>query len=251
MDLAEFQEIVRAELRPKDLLREKGLVLYSSVHSFRKWPTGVYVLGLDPGGTPGIHRTIDEDIERKEMFRKGYSALKDERWDRPSGKDKYQPGEHPYQRHALQALDLLGYDKEDDVPVSNAIFNAQPDARTLRRYPRFQDFKDACWQVHKRFLEVIQPRSILCLGASESLSSFSLIKEWSNGTYHEMTLDSPGERQTASGGKFGSVRFPFLEARTFLIGIKHPSWIRGRELPEKMANRLRKARERGMGKSGL
>lgn len=246
MDIHKFQEIVTEELGKKGLLSEKGRVLYSSVHSIRKWRTGVYVFGLDPGGTPDKHKTIIDDIGRKEMNDKGYCALKDEEW------GGYDSGRQPYQIHALQALCLLGYDIEtDDIPVSNAIFSAQPDANRLRQYPRFQEFKDASWGVHKRLLEVVQPKSILCLGASENLSSFSLLKKWSNGTFVQVDLDSQGERQTAVGGKFGSVSFPFLQDRTFLIGIKHPSRIRSQELPEKMRNRLAKARDFGMGKLSL
>jgi hypothetical protein len=246
MHINKFRGIVREKLGPGGLLDEKGRVLYSSVHSLREWRTGVYVLGLDPGGTTDDHKSIGDDIQRNEMNERGYCALTKERW------DKWEMGEHPYQRHALQALDLLGYCAEtDDIPISNAIFSAQPDAQSLRQHPRFPDFKAACWEVHKKLLEVIRPKLILCLGCSETLSSFSLVKEWSNDTYQQIDIQGQGERQTASGGKFGSVKFNFLEDRKFLIGIKHPSYIRSRELPVEMGIRLARARELGMGKSPL
>lgn len=242
-DFGAFEELVKEELGAKGLLDEKGRVLYSSVYSIRKWPIGVYVLGLDPGGSPEEHKTIREDIGQREMRVRGYSALRDERW------RKHAPGTLPYALHALQALQLLGYDIEsDEIPVSNAIFSAQRDAINLRHHPRIADFKVACWGVHMKLLEIIQPKSILCLGVDENLSSWSLVKKWSNHTFRQIDVEGEKEKQTASGGKFGSVQFSFLDKRTILIGIKHPSRMRGKDLPEKMRDRLVTARKLGLGK---
>jgi hypothetical protein len=100
MHINKFRGIVRKKLGPGRLLKEKGRVLYSSVHSLREWRTGVYVLGLDPGGTPDDHKSIGDDIQRNEMNERGYCVLIKERW------NKCEMGEHPYEQHALQALRL-------------------------------------------------------------------------------------------------------------------------------------------------
>jgi hypothetical protein len=246
LDAREFQEVVKEELGPKGLLTVPGHVLYCDVGSIRHWPGGIYVLGLDPGGTPDEANTIGEDISRPEMTTAGYCALTDNRWhDRP-------PGTSPYQRNTLEAIGLLGYDaKRDHVPISNAIFAAFPNADELGRHPRFKDLKKACWGVHRRLIQVIRPKLILCLGAGNGLSSFSLLREWSLGTYTQIDVNSPEEVQTPSIGKFGSVKFDFLPQRTFLVGIKHPSYIRPiGHFRKELKERLERARDNlGIGNS--
>jgi hypothetical protein len=144
-----FVAFAREQLR--DILDVSGQVLYSGASTLR--PGEVYLLGLNPGGDPNnprlltIRQSLDDlvstDSERRE--KNSYMMT----W----------PSSNTLRRRVIWLLTRLRVNVED-VAASNLIFPRSRDEKTCQ----YERYADACWAVHERILEIVQPRVVIVYG---------------------------------------------------------------------------------------
>lgn len=165
------------ELIPSSLMSRSGSVFYSGRSAF----TGnrqLYLLGLNPGGSPESQRneTIQWHTARVLNEKpKEWSEYQDERW---LGKPAGTHGLQPRVLHLLRELNL----QPRNVPASNVIF-----VRTAREQELNEEFAilaEECWPFHERVIRELKIKTVLCfgqtagdwvrkrLGASESIGVF-------------------------------------------------------------------------------
>lgn len=153
--LAEF---ARTEL--KDLLHMSGRVLYSSHETLK--PGNLYLLGHNPGGDPveqaehTIGRALDELPARTQ------NAYLDERWKGNS------IGRSLLQQRVCWMLAELGQVTRD-VAASNILFNRARDENASE----FEKYVNRFWPVHRKIIEIVQPRMILTFSGS----GYSFLRE--------------------------------------------------------------------------
>ncbi|MFA7382966.1 MAG: uracil-DNA glycosylase family protein [Desulfurivibrionaceae bacterium] len=142
---------------PDELINKSGAVFYSGRNAF-SGNKDLYVLGLNPGGSPDkqfsdtIKSSIKQILENKAY---DWSAYRDELW------GKVNPGTWGMQPRVLHLFSNLGLNP-GDIPSSNIIFvrsqreiNIRKDADQLSEY---------CWPFHRAVIEELKPKAILCFG---------------------------------------------------------------------------------------
>ena len=106
-----------AKLIPKDLLNESGSVFYSGSLAWRA-ATPLYVLGVNPGGSPDSQATETVAWHTDKVIRMepdNWSAYRDESWKGAP------PGTWGMQPRVLHMMNALGMDP-GQIPASNLIF---------------------------------------------------------------------------------------------------------------------------------
>lgn len=143
---------------PPSLLRRSGSLFYSGPSAF-EGDRRLYILGLNPGGSPSAQaeETVERDVSEWKALSQPWSAYVDEAWQgRPPGTH----GMQPRMRHMFNQLEL----DLRQVPASNVVFvrsanEASLAAEKARLLPQ-------CWPVHDAVIRGLGVRVILCLGGT-------------------------------------------------------------------------------------
>lgn len=140
------------------MAHKSGSVFYSGRLAFSK-PSSVYVLGLNPGGSPlrQATETVKDDLDAWNDRPRDWSRYLDESW---RGK---LPGRHGMQPRIRHMFDTLGLDLRA-TPASNAVFVRTKSEADLRR--EGAGLFDRCWSFHEAVLERLGVRTVLCLGST-------------------------------------------------------------------------------------
>ncbi len=143
-------------LVPSSLHERSGSVFYSGRSAFAQ-PSDLYILGLNPGGSPIAQsgETIGKDIEASLSGRQDWSAYQDDSW---QGRC---PGTWRMQPRVLHLLRGLGRDPRR-TPASNVVL-----VRTAREADLRKDkaaLLAACWPVHAAVIEALEVKAIVCFG---------------------------------------------------------------------------------------
>ena len=144
---------------PTNLLNESGTVFYSGRDAFSN-PSDLYLLGLNPGGSPVIQARETLSWHSNRVLHEepnNWSAYRDESW------RNTQPGTcgmQPRVLHLLRRLDR----NPGHVPSSNLIFVRS--AREIDLKGREHELADACWAFHERVINTLNIKVILCFGGT-------------------------------------------------------------------------------------
>jgi hypothetical protein len=148
-----------------DMMCMKGQMLYSGRETLR--PGTFYFLAFNPvddGTNPILHEWPFD--------RTNWSAYTDQCWTCGLERDCRQ---HEKERHQVQVIGMM--EREfDTVPqetfATNLIFVESRHAEDI--YSR--GLCDLFWPIHKRFLSVVRPKYIVCLGYGDPASAFSVVR---------------------------------------------------------------------------
>lgn len=201
--------IGEAQEKLKDYLKCPGNILYSASDTLR-CPNGLYVLGINPT----IGRTEQKSKITLEMRLKELPKKTDNDYEAEWGATK--PGAAKLQMGIKCVIKCLGFELEKTC-ASNLIF-FQSKADGIR-----PDWADICWPVHKKILQVIQPRIILACGnanGSPWKSPYTYIKNLKDLKARE---GWPGK----SGHGHYQLKKCMLDIdgqEVLLIGLPHLSW---------------------------
>ena len=141
---------------PPTILARSGSLFYSGPSAF----TGhrpLYILGLNPGGSPitQADETVERDVTDWKALSGPWSAYLDESWQgRPPGTH----GMQPRMRHMFDKLDL----DLREVPSSNVVFvRSANEAALAAEKARLLSL---CWPMHEAVMHNLCIRTVLCLG---------------------------------------------------------------------------------------
>lgn len=149
---------VLVRLVPDHLLHRSGSVFYSGRSAFQR-PSRLYVLGLNPGGSPlqQNEETVERDLADWFTLPERWSAYKDESWlGRPPGTCGMQP-------RVLHLFNELGVNARE-VPASNVIFVRSATEATLEGAKG--ELLPACWLVHQRVIDELGVEVVICFGST-------------------------------------------------------------------------------------
>ena len=141
---------------PEQLLSRSGSIFYSSSSAFRSQQP-LYLLGLNPGGSPVemATNTIKKQFAAWRTIEHSWSAYVDESWqNKPAGTH----GMQPRIRHLF---DSLGVELRD-VPASNVVFARTSNEAALKAEKAI--LLQQCWPVHEAVINHLGVKTILCLG---------------------------------------------------------------------------------------
>lgn len=147
-----------ADRIPKHLLERSGKVFYSGRNAFSA-PCPIYMLGVNPGGSPDDHRAETVESHTNAVLHSlppNWSAYRDESWEGAA------PGTYGMAPRVLHLLNGLGLDP-GSVPASNLVFVRSRREAHIHAND-MSTMADACWPFHAHAIEVLQPRVILCFG---------------------------------------------------------------------------------------
>jgi hypothetical protein len=141
-----------------DVHRRSGSVFYSGRSAFSR-PTALYLLGLNPGGSPERQaaETVDVDIDQFRTQAADWSAYADERWEGRA------PGTCGMQPRVLHMLARLGLDPRQ-VPASNVVFVRSRNEAGLQAEK--QHLLASCWPVHATVIASLGVRTVVCFGGT-------------------------------------------------------------------------------------
>jgi hypothetical protein len=150
-----------------------GAVLYNGWSSVR--PGLLYLMGLNPGGDPDtIRETVLESID---SMKDDHCAYTDECWIRthlPECDLEKCKGKSRHQRGVCALVDTFCPEISiKDVFATNAVFLRSKNQYSLKGP---WELWEKCWLVHRLLLSIVRPKLILCLGNSDGLSAFSLLR---------------------------------------------------------------------------
>jgi hypothetical protein len=144
---------------PSSLLGESGKVFYAGRQAFAE-PSPLYVLGVNPGGDPDSHcdETVGSHTSKVlDELPADWSAYRDESW---LGAAPGTWGMAPRILHLFRQLDL----SPGRVPASNLIFVRSRREALIKE--RKNELASLCWPFHEQVINELQPRVVLCLGAT-------------------------------------------------------------------------------------
>jgi hypothetical protein len=147
-----------AALVDPDLYDRSGKVFYSGRAAFSA-PAPVYLLGLNPGGSPvqQAEQTIGRNLEAWRSRPTRWSDYLDESW---AGMPPGTYGMAPRIRHLFERLSL----DPREVPASNVVFVRS--AREADLAAEKQELLDKCWRVHSAVIQALGISTIVCLGGT-------------------------------------------------------------------------------------
>lgn len=143
---------------PEQLLVLSGKVFYSGRNAFSE-PCNLYMLGVNPGGSPDTHATETVESHTYSVIHTlpdDWSAYRDESW---KGATPKTLGMAPRVLHLLRELDF----SPGAVPASNLVFVR---SRRESHIPpkEMRAMADACWSFHDHAISLLRPRVVLCFG---------------------------------------------------------------------------------------
>ncbi|MBF0327289.1 MAG: hypothetical protein HQL42_19815 [Alphaproteobacteria bacterium] len=136
-----------------------GAVFYSGRTAFTQ-PADVYILGLNPGGSPERrpHETLSRHMAKVlAEVPDLWSEYTDESWDGDI------PGRHGMQPRLIHMLDTLNLDPRR-VPASNVVFVRSTSEAALAAEK--QELLRRCWPVHDMVIRNLGIKVIVCLGGT-------------------------------------------------------------------------------------
>jgi hypothetical protein len=203
----------------------KYSIFYSNpLHTLKKGD--IYFLGLNPKGKYSIidvnqsEYYCDNDLSFYKNSRVNWCSLIDEYWGQNNSFDKLQ-------KRIKQVLEFVINEMKLSISVREIFssninfFRSEDDKELFRIGIPF----DICWSYHKKFLEIVKPRIIICNGFGESntytKSPFSIIKD----KLEVKTCDQQIGLKAQNHIKFFKKNIGFLncERETLIIGIEHLS----------------------------
>lgn len=191
----------------KDVLSEKGELVYSAAKTIRPGP--VYVMGLNPGGDPSSNEmTVGRSLCGL-LHQEGNDYL--DKW------GQYAPGEAPLQKRMAYLLnDVLAVGIEETF-ATNLVFRNTRSARDLD----LENEGNLYWPVHLIFMEIVQPQLLLAFGNS-NVSPYAYILSRCR---RDMTLMSDEEKRPAGHGTWQIKRFRarISGQATWIVGLPHLS----------------------------
>jgi hypothetical protein len=144
-------------LIPKNQLEISGSVFYSGKSSFNT-PSNLYILGLNPGGSPEALResTIQKQIsEVDNKLPPEWSAYSDESWQNAAAGTW---GLQPRVLHMLNSLNI----SPRHTPSSNLIFVRT--AREAHLGAKLNVYAAQTWPFHQHVIDTHKTKVILCFG---------------------------------------------------------------------------------------
>lgn len=143
---------------PPQVGTRSGKVFYSGRRAF-SLPSALYVLGINPGGSPENYLTETVASHTHQVLFSHpaeWSAYRDESWElRPPG--TY--GMAPRVLHLFERLRL----EPHAVPCSNVVFvRSRSEADLASELP---SLVEVCWPFHQHVIERLAPKVVLCLGS--------------------------------------------------------------------------------------
>lgn len=153
MDQSHFAGLVDRRIRDRS-----GAVFYSGRTAFTG-PRSLYLLGLNPGGSPAAQaaETVERDLVDWSRGPERWSAYTDRSW-RGS-----EPGTYGIQPRIRHMFDRLGLDLRD-IPASNVVFVRTNSEAALAAGKH--ELLGRCWPVHRAVIETLGVSTILCLGGT-------------------------------------------------------------------------------------
>jgi uracil-DNA glycosylase len=124
-------------------------------------------------------------------------------------------GQSPHQRRVRQIAEMLGLNIRD-VFATNAVFLRS----IVAEHIPIPELFDECWPVHQRFLSIVKPSLVLCLGNGDG-SSFCLLRT--------KAIALPPVTEIGAGfrdGRFYDATFRVNDGTTLgcrVLGLPHPS----------------------------
>ena len=145
-----------AALIPQSLLKHSGAVFYSGRKAFST-PSPLYILGLNPGGSPKEQAAETVEWHTKKVLNEAadWSAYRDEIW---RGNSPGTAGMQPRVLHLLRQLNL----EPGNVPASNVIFVRSAREKDINN--QFRQLAELCWPFHQAVIERLGVRVVLCFG---------------------------------------------------------------------------------------
>lgn len=140
------------------IAHRSGSLFYSGPSAF-EGHRPLYILGLNPGGSPitQADETVAHDLTEWKALTKPWSAYLDESWQgRP-------PGAHGMQPRMRHMFDQLGLNLRE-VPASNVVFVRSANEAALAAEKA--SLLSQCWPVHDAVIRDLDVRVILCLGGT-------------------------------------------------------------------------------------
>ena len=141
-----------------DILTRSGSVFYSGRSAFSR-PASLYLLGLNPGGSPERQaaETVEADREQFRTQPADWSAYADEQWEGRA------PGTCGMQPRVLRMLAQLKLDPRQ-VPASNVVFVRSQNEAALQAEKRH--LLTVCWPVHAAVIASLGVRTVVCFGGT-------------------------------------------------------------------------------------
>lgn len=153
-----FDPVKFLDLVDRRIRHRSGSVLYSGRAAFSR-PSSLYILGLNPGGSPVDHtdETIQRDITSYASAKEVWSRYADDSW---RGR---LPGTYGMQPRVLHLLSSLGLDPRM-VPASNIVFVRTANEAALGAEK--QSLLSICWPVHHAVIHHLGVTTLLCFGGT-------------------------------------------------------------------------------------
>ncbi|MCX6398408.1 MAG: hypothetical protein NTX33_00560 [Propionibacteriales bacterium] len=148
-------------LIPEHLHSVSGTALYTGRQAW-SGRSNIYLLGYNPGGSPGDDRMAQNLTGLLTELPADYSEYRDGRWGAPGGGLRPK-GTAPMQRRVLHLFNVLGVDP-GSVPASNVIF---PRSARAAHLPGVEANRlaDECWTLHETMIERLGVKVIVCMGS--------------------------------------------------------------------------------------
>ncbi|HTB63887.1 MAG TPA: hypothetical protein VK737_09880 [Opitutales bacterium] len=194
-------EIARSYLGER--VNEHGRVVYSPSATFRKGP--LYLMGHNPRGTGGDNDIkISADLDEQET-KKGNNYIAAD-WGPGAGQSKLQKSIGKLFENSLVPL--------KDVFTTNLIFFSSHTAGDSG----YEKEATYCWEVHKKFLRVVDPEILIVFGNSGP-SPFSFIWE----TYRTSLTDWKTYSAKHGDWEIKSFNAIIEDRKRLVFGVPHLS----------------------------
>ena len=141
---------------PQSLIDHSGVVFNSGRDAFSS-PSGLYILGLNPGGAPEqhAHETLRTHTDMVMRMPSNWSSFRDQ------SLNGYRPGTYRFQPRVLHMLQKLSLNP-GQVPASNLVFLRTRNEKELGR--RIPELVEACWPFHDMVIRTLGVRAVVCMG---------------------------------------------------------------------------------------
>ncbi len=197
-------------------LTRSGEILYSGASTLRSGQ--VYLLGHNPGGDPKNSKLLTLGRSLDDLPSKKTNSYLDTLWSRQRA-----VGQAPLQRRVVWLLKSLGLEPRD-VAASNLIFLRSRGAAESQ----FRELSKACWPVHERIIDVVQPQLVIVFGNSGQ-SPFGFLLRKFGADVDEYCSSGHGNwvcRSFLAPGRFRVVGLPHLSRYDVSAHPAVVTWIK-------------------------